>query len=107
MVSTKRTAVFPLRITRSIPFPDGDPPMPTNRLALPHISLFKPWNHQRCFGFELPMSDIVVRQSEKKCFLSGHKTHGYEIASFGPLRIIEAAVIRLPIQIPRTAEIWH
>src|ERR1041384_2813518 len=81
--------------------------MPKNQLALPPLSLFNPRNHQRCFGFELPMSDIVVRQSAIKWILSGHESHWYEIASVGPLRIIEAAVIRLTIQIPRTAEIWH
>src|SRR5437588_12089273 len=70
MVSAKRAAVLPLRITSAIAFTNSQPTVPAYRLPLPCIRLLEPRNHQRRFRFELAMRDIVVRQRTIKGILS-------------------------------------
>src|SRR5262249_50701003 len=65
----------------------------------------EPWDHEWRFRFELAMRHVVVRQRTIEGILSRNESDRNVAASRGSFRIIEAAVIRLPIQIPGTAKV--
>src|SRR5262245_49195280 len=106
VVRAKWTAILPLRIARAISLTNGDPAMSAYRLARPRVGLFKPWNYQRGFRFELTMRYIVVRQRTVKGILLGNKSYWNVIAPGTGIGRISAAVILGPIKVPRTFVIW-
>ena len=107
MIRAKWTAVFPLRITSAVAFAYCDPTMPADRLALSHIRLFEPRNHQRRFRFELPMRHVVVGQCEVKWILLWNERDGDVITTVGFVGAIKAAITRGPVEVPGATIIRH
>src|SRR4029450_2883284 len=101
MVRGKGTAILPLRVAEAIPFANGDPSMAADRLPGPGIGLLEPGDHQRRFGLELAVRDVVIRQREVERILPRDKRDWNIIPARAWLRVVRAAVIRCPIKIPR------
>ena len=107
MVGAKRAAILPLRVADAIPFANGNPTMPADRLPRPGVGLLEPRNNQRRFRLKLPVRDIGLGQREVERVLPRYKRDWNVIPARARLRVVCAPVIRRPIQIPRTLEVRH
>src|SRR5512132_233420 len=94
MVCAKRAAILPLRVAEAIPFANGDPTMAANRLPRPGVGLLKPRDHQRRFGLELTVRDVVIRQRKVEWILPRDEGYWNVIAARARLWVVRAAVIR-------------
>src|SRR5262245_6575073 len=102
MVRAKRPAILPLREARATSFANTDPTMATDGLPRPGVGLLKPRNHQRRFRLELAVRYVVIRQSKVERILFRDERYRNVVAASARVRGVRAAVIRCPIQIPRT-----
>src|SRR4051794_41039209 len=107
MIRAKRPAILPLGVADAIPLTNGDPSMAADRLPRAGVGLLKPRDHKRRFWLELAVRDIVIRQREVERILLRDEGYWNVIAARARLRVIRAAVIRCPIQIPRTLVVRH
>src|SRR5438445_11291561 len=62
MVGAERTAIFPLRVTRSIALADSDPAMLANGMPRLSVGLLKPRDDERRVWLKLTMRDVIVGQ---------------------------------------------
>src|SRR5262249_54708801 len=102
MVRAKRATILPLRVAEAIAFADRDPTMAADRLPRAGVGLTEPWDHEWSFRFKLAVRDVVIRQREVKRILPRDERNWNVIPTRTRLRVVRAAVIRRPIQIPRT-----
>ena len=73
MVGAERTAIFPLRVTRSIALADSDPAMLANGMPRLSVGLLKPRDDQRRLWLKLTMRDVIVGQRTVKWILPRHE----------------------------------
>src|SRR3954470_10918348 len=105
MVGAKRPTILPLRVTEAIPFPNGNPTIAADRLPRSGVGLLKPRDYQRRFRLKLAVCHIVVRQCDVERILPRDERNRDVIPACARVRVIRAAVIRRPVQIPRTLKI--
>ena len=102
MVCSKRPTILPLRVAETIAFTDGDPTVAADGLPRPGVGLLKPRDHQWRFWLELAMRHIIIRQRDVERILPRDERDWDVIPARARLRVIRAAVIRCPIEIPAT-----
>src|ERR1044071_497405 len=102
MVCAKWPTILPLRVAEAVAFADGDPTVAADGLPRPSVGLLKPRDHQRCFWLELAMRHIVIGQRDVERILPRDERDWDVIPARARLRVIRAAVIRCPIEIPAT-----
>src|SRR4029077_2863703 len=107
MVRAKRAAILPLRIAEAIPFANGYPTIAADRLPWPSVGLLEPRDYQRRFRLELAMGDVVVRQRDVEGILPRDERNWNVIPARARLWVVRAAVIRCPIEVPRTLVVRH
>src|SRR6476469_9757153 len=107
MVRAKRAAILPLRIAKAIPFANGNPTIAADRLPRPSVGLLEPRDYQRRFRLELAMRDVVIRQRDVEWILPRDECNWNVIPARARLRVVRAAVIRCPIEVPRSLEVRH
>src|SRR5204862_3011313 len=96
-VGAYRAPLIRWRVADAIPFANGNPTMPADRLPRPSVGLLEPRNDQRRFRLELPMRDIVIGQREVERILPRDKRDWNVIPARTRVRVVRAAVIRCPI----------
>src|SRR5215813_11862603 len=100
MISTKRTAIFPLRICCSVPLANGEPVVLADRLALLNVGLAKPGNDQGRLRFKLAVSHVVVGQRAIEWILSRDKGNGNVISPRSRIRCVESPIVVGPVGVP-------
>jgi len=76
MVRSEGSCVFPLRVSGSITFADGDPSIFASGHHGALVGFFEPWNNPRRFGPMTSACLVVVREREVKWVLSGREFYG-------------------------------
>src|SRR6476469_113583 len=107
MVGAKRATILPLRVAEAIPFTNGNPTIAADRLPRPSVRLLEPRDHQRRFRLELAVRHVVVRQRDVEGILSRDERDWNVIPARARLRVVHAAVVRCPIEVPRTLVVRH
>lgn len=102
VVGSKGATVLPLGVADAIVGDDLDPPSLTDCLARAGTVAFKPRNDAGGFRFVgLVVDAVVVGQGDVEWIELGSEAFWDIAASEGPLRIVVAAVVLLPVLIPR------
>ena len=102
VVGSEGTAVLPLGIADALVGDDLDPPPLADCLARAGAVAFKPGNGAGGFRFvSLVVDAVVVGQGDVERIEFGSETFWNIAASEGPVRIVVAAVVLLPVLIPR------
>ena len=107
MVCAKRPAILPLRVAKAIAFANSDPAIAADRLPRSAVGLLEPRDYQRRFRLKLAVRDVVIRQRDVKRILPRDERDRNVIPARTRVRVVRAAVIRRPIQIPRTLVVRH
>src|SRR5215469_18889398 len=102
MVCAERPTILPLRVAEAVAFADGDPTVAADGLPLFGVGLLKPRDHQWRFWLELAMRHIVIGQCDVERILPRDERDWDVIPTRARLRVIRAAVICCPIEIPAT-----
>src|SRR6516225_7045862 len=106
MVRSKRSSVFPLRISNPIAFADRDPSIFASGNTRPLVCLLKPRNNARRFRPVTSMCFVIVRERAIKRVLPGCKFYRNIMTSMGRVRVIKTAVAFVPFFVPRAGPIW-
>jgi hypothetical protein len=105
MVRSEWSRVFPLRISDSIAFADGDPSIFTSGKSRALVGLFKPRNNARRFWPVARMCFVVVGECAIKWILPRCKFYRNIITPMGRIRVIETTVAFCPLLVPSTCAI--
>src|SRR5436305_12765623 len=107
MIGAERACVFPLRVSRSIPFANRDPSILAggNRGAL--VRFLEPRNDAGCFRTVPGGCLVVVWQGAVKRVLSRRELYRNVIAAMRRIWIVKSAVTSAPIFVPGTPPVRH
>src|SRR5438552_14159904 len=100
IIGAERSCVFPLRISRSIPFANRDPSILAGGNPGALVRFLEPRNDAGCFRTVPSGCLVVVWQGAVKRVLSRRELYRNVIAAMRGVWIIKSAVTSAPIFVP-------
>src|SRR2546423_33204 len=107
IIGSERSCVFPLRISRSIPFANRDPSILAGGNAGALVRFLEPRHDTRRFRSMTGGCLVIVGKRAIKRILSRRKFHRNIVAPVRGIWVVKTAAIPSPVFVPGTPSVRH